>query len=454
MACPTPEPTPTPAGWQVLDHFDVVGTTERFDESLLAIARAAGLRALGYARLAANNKPRHPALAKAALRAMLLDLGVTSLTLPVNVTAASHGRFVSNGGAASVGVGGGVGGNGGGSGGRSGGGLGGGSGGADVSARAWSGDAIRAMSALNDESMQYVLRTRRDKAGQLLKADCNFYPCTVPLEKASGIVSAELCAGVRGEELISRMLEATATDRGMHAEATRRLDAALTKLAAEDGKAAGRAPSLAAQVRSDETPRPAGATLTPASAHAPPRASPGMGGRAAPTPRPRRAAPTPTPARAHAHARPCPPAPTPTRARGRAQLRSIGEASADVERRRVLAIGENKQKLCGVRLCGDPLRSCIGCEPNVVPGTEPCWPPWDAHAPRPMHMHMPLARCTCTCPTPDAHAHAHETCTCTCTGMEPCWPSWEDQFSPDEQKVRRMCMCMWMGMCMCMRTRA
>ena len=69
--------------------------------------------------------------------------------------------------------------------------------------------------------------------------------------------------------------------------------------------------------------------------------------------------------------------------RGLAQIKA---ASADVERRRVEAVGEHKEKLCGVNLCGNPLRSCVGCEPNPVPG------------------------------------------------MEPCWPSWEDQFSPDEQQ--------------------
>ena len=48
----------------------------------------------------------------------------------------------------------------------------------------------------------------------------------------------------------------------------------------------------------------------------------------------------------------------------------------DVEQRRVEQIGDRKQNLCGVRLCGTPLRSCVGCEPNVVPGMEPCWPSW------------------------------------------------------------------------------
>ena len=49
-----------------------------------------GMRHLGYARLAANNKPRHPALAKAVLDGVLADAapaGGTGLTLtqPIDV---------------------------------------------------------------------------------------------------------------------------------------------------------------------------------------------------------------------------------------------------------------------------------------------------------------------------------------------------------------------------------
>ena len=40
---------PTATVLSVLKHFDVVGLTERFDESLLAIGHAAGMRYLGYA---------------------------------------------------------------------------------------------------------------------------------------------------------------------------------------------------------------------------------------------------------------------------------------------------------------------------------------------------------------------------------------------------------------------
>ena len=66
----------------VLRHFDVVGLTERFDESLAVLGHATGMRHLGYARLAANNKPRHPQLAKRVLEGVLADAGVRSSKQP------------------------------------------------------------------------------------------------------------------------------------------------------------------------------------------------------------------------------------------------------------------------------------------------------------------------------------------------------------------------------------
>ena len=60
----------------VLKHFDVVGLTERFDESLLLIGRRAGMRHLGYARLAENLKPEHPRAARRVLQTVLSDAGV------------------------------------------------------------------------------------------------------------------------------------------------------------------------------------------------------------------------------------------------------------------------------------------------------------------------------------------------------------------------------------------
>jgi len=61
----------------ILAHFDVVGLTEMLDESLLLLAERAGLQHLGYSTLAANNKPEHPAKAKALLKALLAQLGAT-----------------------------------------------------------------------------------------------------------------------------------------------------------------------------------------------------------------------------------------------------------------------------------------------------------------------------------------------------------------------------------------
>ena len=55
-----------------------------------------------------------------------------------------------------------------------------------LAAQPWSRAAIDAMAALNDESLDYVLRrqqqgTKPGTAEQLPKVDCNFYPCTEAL---------------------------------------------------------------------------------------------------------------------------------------------------------------------------------------------------------------------------------------------------------------------------------
>lgn len=162
----------------VLNHFDVVGLTERFDESLLMLGHVTGMRHLGYARLAANNKPRHPALAKTALERMLLDTGAPSLSVAVDVLDSGDGRFrrgprswasAPNASAYSA-------------------------------AQPWSRAAIDAMAALNDESLDYVLRrqqqgTKPGTAEQLPKVDCNFYPCTEALEDvAARVVTPTVCA--------------------------------------------------------------------------------------------------------------------------------------------------------------------------------------------------------------------------------------------------------------------
>jgi hypothetical protein len=109
------------------------------------------------------------------------------------------------------------------------------------------------------------------------------------------------CEGIAPAELISRMLDKTATDRAVHRAALQRLDGDILRLSH----------SFAA--------------------------SGGIG----------------------------------------AALRALRASSADVQRRREEQVGTRREKLCGVRLCGDPLRSCVDCEPNPVPGLEPCWPSWE-----------------------------------------------------------------------------
>ena len=52
------------------------------------------MRHLGYAKLAANNKPEHPGKAKSVLEAMLADIGARSLTAPMDVALAPNGRFL------------------------------------------------------------------------------------------------------------------------------------------------------------------------------------------------------------------------------------------------------------------------------------------------------------------------------------------------------------------------
>ena len=155
-----------------LAQFDVVGLTERFDESLLVLANATGIRHLGYAKLAANNKPKHPGLARDALSGVLADVGARSLTDPVDVAVAAKGRFVrgregdhdvffsylnvSASKATSRGV-----------------------------PREWSSVTRQAMAALNGLSLQYVLERNALSKQKPVKADCNFYPCTPELHGTS-----------------------------------------------------------------------------------------------------------------------------------------------------------------------------------------------------------------------------------------------------------------------------
>ena len=206
----------------VLEHFDVVGLTERFDESLLLLAERAGLSHRGYSKLAANNKPQHPAKAKALLKALLAQLGLSTSdpfllkSNPDGMTAATVA-----GGVEAV---------------RSGDAL--GSWGraeweAHLQAEAdapWGDEVLQAMSALNEVSMAYV-----ERRGGREKADCNFYPCEPALKATSGVWSRELCpetpggAGSAGV-LLKKMLNRTAADRAVHAYVVRRLNRELAAL--------------------------------------------------------------------------------------------------------------------------------------------------------------------------------------------------------------------------------
>ena len=274
-----------------LAQFDVVGLTERFDESLLVMGKRAGLRHLGYARLAENLKPEHPKLAKRVLEAVLRDAGVSAgLNASFDFESVGPGQYQRSGG----------------------------SGGAAGSS-AWSRATLDAVGALDDASMRWVIAKNARRREGPEKADCNFYPCAEALSQANGYVSSELCSGkVTPTDMLHQMLDKTTTDRAVHSYVVQKLDASIAALDKEAAAAGGPALGL--------------------------------------------------------------------------QLATLRAQSADVQQRRTEQIGERREKLCGVRLCGTPLRSCVGCEPNPVPG------------------------------------------------LEPCWPSWEDQFSPDERKVwcRRM----------------
>ena len=287
----------------VLKHFDVVGLTERFDESLLLIGRRAGMRHLGYARLAENLKPEHPRAARRVLQTVLSDAGVAKgLNGSFAFDAAERGFFAPDEQMRSMGLADGAGGPLGAAGA-----AGGSAAGSDAEKRrSWSQSALDAMRELNAVSLNFVVSKNARRRGGPEKADCNFYPCAEELSRAGGFVSEGQCAADgRGspQAMLSQMLDKTRTDRAVHAYAVRRLEQDLALM--ERASAASGGPSVGAQ------------------------------------------------------------------------LGALREQSADVQRRRLEQIGRRREKLCGVRLCGTPLRSCVGCEPNPVPGMEPCWPSWE-----------------------------------------------------------------------------
>ena len=291
---------PVEAPLSVLKHFDVVGFTERFDESLLLLAHAAGMRHLGYARLADNQKPKHPKLAKALLERVLADARIPSLLhsfdfenskqlgyfrpanrsmvrelreqlrLPPSAAQAVDGLST-----------------------------------ASSSTAAWSKATLEAAAALDAESLNFVTRKTHKE-----KADCNFYPCAFQLHAREGVIDETLCKDVPPSEVVGQMLSKTETDRAVHAMMLARFERHLDDFAQ----------SLARQ-------------------------DPRYGANA--------------------------------QAALEAALRRLRASSDDVRRRRLEQIGQHREKLCGVKLCGDTVRSCVGCEPNPVPGLEPCWPMWE-----------------------------------------------------------------------------
>lgn len=217
----------------ILAQFDVVGLTEMLDESLLLLADKAGLQRLGYSTLAANNKPEHPAKAKALLKALLAQVGATLsepfTPLPpadsAEYAAAYEGaRDIASGAALGWGA-------------------------AEWEAHRrreaqseWGGAALGAIAALNQVSMVYVERGKN-------KADCNFYPCEEGLQAAKGVWSRQLCPTDQGglgsaRELLRKMLNRTTADRAVHAYVVRRLRKQLAESAGGAARLAERMQQL------------------------------------------------------------------------------------------------------------------------------------------------------------------------------------------------------------------
>ena len=254
---------PAASALSVLRQFDVVGLTERFDESLAALARASGIRHLGYATLAENKKPRcacrgtalpptpcrtlpalpipvnpgchprgsHPRLARQLLRAALADIGAADLRwpLPPHPSAWPNSSLLADGPAAAARA------------------LAaaaalevsaraGGAGGADAADEPpeprwrWSTRALEAAHELNAESFAFVFARTAEQTrlgGRAERADCNFYPCSSELSRAKGTVARSQCANVTAADLLDSMMRRTRTDRALHAAALAALEAAL-----------------------------------------------------------------------------------------------------------------------------------------------------------------------------------------------------------------------------------
>ena len=255
---------------ELLREFDVVGVSERFEESLLLLGARAGLRHLAHFRMGDNNKPNFPRLTRALVQAILRD---AAARLPNGSVPALTDPFLPEYSSPS----------------------------SPAHEVTWGTDATAAAEALNRWSMEFVERGKG-------KADCNFYPCGAALDRAKGEWAREHCSGDvgGGARLLADML-GTATDRQVHAAALQRLDAQLATLSAGAGSAAA----------------------------------------------------------------------------VRGELTELRQRSAALEERRLDALGRagngkgRNWKLCGTKLCGEPLRSCVGCTQDPVPALETCWPSWE-----------------------------------------------------------------------------
>jgi len=233
---------PVGTALSALEHFDVVGLMEKFDESLVLLADAAGLQYYPYSKLAANNKPRHPKAAKLLHKSMLRDAGLSREEQLFHLERVR-----------------------------------------------WSEETLRAAREYNQVSVDH---TRHVKT-----ADCNFFPCDKKLAEAGGQYSPAMCATDPPAMWLHRLLNRTSVDRALYAAAVRKLDAQLQAMALRGVPMAAR-------------------------------------------------------------------------------LEELRDSVADVQQRRKEQL-DKARGFCGLMLCGDQLRSCVGCLPNPVPGLEPCWPSWE-----------------------------------------------------------------------------
>lgn len=194
-----------------LHHFDVVGLTELFDETLLLLGRKAGLRHLGYAKLAENAVGNMPRLAHAVTSQILSAAGGVSSADPM-IEAQGEGRTAPSSEAAAVSR-------------ASAGGTGAAVGDGRLFEQRLSSHAgsVRAMERLALESKRQVEARVVLQGSDKAKASCVFYPCDTKLHQANGVWNASFCDGLDGAALLQRLIDRTSTDRVVHAAVLVRL---------------------------------------------------------------------------------------------------------------------------------------------------------------------------------------------------------------------------------------